>query len=75
MTLAGFEPGTTNHCTTKIEYYPAGLNILLFHIDSSGVQVGLTKQMNLFLRTKSDSGKRLSDAVSAEFIIFFNPPR
>ncbi len=26
---------------------------------------GLTKQMNLFLRTKSDSGKRLSDDVSA----------
>ena len=25
---------------------------------------GITKQMNMFLRTKSDSGKRLSDAVS-----------
>ena len=24
---------------------------------------GITKQMNMFLRTKSDSGKRLSDAV------------
>ena len=25
---------------------------------------GITRQMNMFLRTKSDSGKRLSDAVS-----------
>ena len=25
---------------------------------------GISKQMNMFLRTKSDSGKRLSDAVS-----------
>ena len=41
-------------------------------IDSSGVrdQSGLTKQMNLFLRTKSDSGKRLSDAVSGIIFIF-----
>ena len=27
-------------------------------------KTGITKQMNMFLRTKSDSGKRLSDAVS-----------
>ena len=42
-------------------------------IDSSGVrdQSGLTKQMNLFLRTKSDSGKRLSDAVSTKLIYLF----
>lgn len=33
--------------------------------DFSGAVVsGITKQMNLFLRTKSDSGKRLSDEVS-----------
>ena len=33
-------------------------------IDSNSKSSGLTKQMNLFLRTKSDSGKKLSDEVS-----------
>lgn len=35
-------------------------------IDSSNVRdfAGLTKQMNMFLRTRSDSGKKLNDEVS-----------
>ena len=35
--------------------------------EASG-KTGITKQMNMFLRTKSDSGKRLSDAVSWKYI-------
>lgn len=35
--------------------------------EASG-KTGITKQMNMFLRTKSDSGKRLSDAVSRKYI-------
>jgi len=33
-------------------------------LTTGAVVSGITKQMNMFLRTKSDSGKRLSDEVS-----------